>query len=172
MGQYSGKRPFKKGQRVNYTGEAMSRARVLHTPNPPSAPRPSFPQALYSDKIDNSSRPSRGKVSTTPGKSGESNLSPAVFPREHLKILRHCSPASAALTTQSPTSRLPSTPAPVVDYDGGRRGWGEPHLLAGAQMGGGARLARGTLLLYAPRDETEVGVVLRVLQASLLYAQS
>jgi len=29
--------------------------------------------------------------------------------------------ASAALTTQSPTSRLPSTPAPVVDYDGGRR---------------------------------------------------
>jgi len=53
-----------------------------------------------------------------------------------------------------------------------RSGWGEPHLLAGAQMGGGARLARGTLLLYAPRDETEVGVVLRVLQASLLYAQS
>ena len=30
-------------------------------------------------------------------------------------------PASAALTTQSPTSRLPSTPAPVVDYDGHRR---------------------------------------------------
>ena len=38
-----------------------------------------------------------------------------------MKILRHCSPASAALTTQSPTSRLPSTPAHVVDYDGGRR---------------------------------------------------
>jgi len=28
MGLYSGKRPFKKGQRVNYTGEAMSRAKV------------------------------------------------------------------------------------------------------------------------------------------------
>ena len=75
-----------------------------------------------------------------------------------------------------------------------RSGWGEPHLLAGAQMGGGARLARGTLyiripavhssrksllfipqvfrLLYAPRDEAEVGVALRVLRASLLYAQS
>jgi len=37
--------------------------------------------------------------------------------------LQHGSPASAALTTQSPTSRLPSTAAPVVDYDydGGRR---------------------------------------------------
>ena len=44
-----------------------------------------------------------------------------MIPREHLKILRQWSPASAALTTQSPTSRLPSTPAPVVDYDGGRR---------------------------------------------------
>ena len=30
--------------------------------------------------------------------------------------LPHGSPASAALTTQSPTSRLPSTPAPVVVY--------------------------------------------------------
>jgi len=38
---------------------------------------------------------------------------------QHLKILRHCSPASAALTTQSSTSRLPSTPAPVVVYNGG-----------------------------------------------------
>ena len=28
MGLYSGKRPFKKDQRVNYTGEAMSRAKV------------------------------------------------------------------------------------------------------------------------------------------------
>ena len=37
---------------------------------PTFTPRPSFPQALYSDKIDNSSRSSRGKASTTPGKSG------------------------------------------------------------------------------------------------------
>ena len=53
------------------------------------------------------------------------NDAKVVIPREHLKILRQCSPASAALMTQSPTSRLPSTPAPVVDYDGGRRclGW-------------------------------------------------
>ena len=42
-------------------------------------------------------------------------------PTPAVKILRHCSPASAALTTQSPTSRLPSTPPPVVVYDGGRR---------------------------------------------------
>jgi len=51
------------------------------------------------------------------------------IPREHLKILRQCFPASAALTTQSPTSRLPSTPAPVVDYDGGPAQRKRPHRL-------------------------------------------
>ena len=41
----------------------------------------------------------------------------AAYPR----TVTFTSLASAALTTQSPTSRLPSTAAPVVDYDGGRR---------------------------------------------------
>jgi len=38
-----------------------------------------------------------------------------------MKILRHDSSRLGCAATQSPTSRLPSTPGPVVVYDGGRR---------------------------------------------------
>eukprot|EP01043_Picozoa_sp_COSAG02_P049897 COSAG02_NODE_5063_length_4677_cov_9.641110_2_plen_269_part_00 len=51
-------------------------------------------------------------------------------------------------------------------------GWGETHLLAGMEMGGGMRVARGTLLVYAPRSMDEVQTVLLILQASLDFASS
>ena len=50
-------------------------------------------------------------------------------------------------------------------------GWGERHLLAGKTMGS-ARIPRGLVLVYAPRDGAEVDVALRVLKASLAFAQS
>ena len=53
-----------------------------------------------------------------------------------------------------------------------RTGWGEPHLLAGKEMGGGQRLARGVLLVYAPRTMGEVHTVLQILKASLDFADS
>lgn len=40
-------------------------------------------------------------------------------------------------------------------------GWGEPHLLAGKMA------AAGLLLVYAPRDEQEVDVVISILRASV-----
>ena len=51
-------------------------------------------------------------------------------------------------------------------------GWGEAHLLAGRAMGPGARVPRGLVLVYAPRDAGEVDVALRVLKASLAFAKS
>ena len=51
-------------------------------------------------------------------------------------------------------------------------GWGEAHLLAGMEMGGGMRVARGTMLVYAPRSMDEVKTVLLILQASLDFASS
>ena len=51
-------------------------------------------------------------------------------------------------------------------------GWGEAHLLAGMEMGGGVRVARGTMLVYAPRSMDEVKTVLLILQASLEFASS
>ena len=50
-------------------------------------------------------------------------------------------------------------------------GWGEPHILAGTDMGG-MMLARGLVLVYAPRTPEEVDVVLNILQASLAFATS
>ena len=41
--------------------------------------------------------------------------------REHLKNSAAWFSRLGCAATQSPTSRLPSTPARVVDYDGGRR---------------------------------------------------
>ena len=51
-------------------------------------------------------------------------------------------------------------------------GWGETHLLAGMEMGGGTRVARGTMLVYAPRSMDEVETVLLILQASISFASS
>ena len=42
-------------------------------------------------------------------------------PARTLENSAHDSSRLGCAATQSPTSRLPSTPAPVVDYDGGRR---------------------------------------------------
>jgi len=52
-----------------------------------------------------------------------------------------------------------------------RSGWGEPHILAGADMGG-MKLARGLVLVYAPRTLEEVDTVLKILSASLSFAKS
>ena len=96
----------------------------------------------------------------TPGKSGNPNHlerhgtarleNPGIWKirsgdptRRLTKILRRDSPASAAVTTQSRTSRLPSMAAPVVDYDGGRRARGR-HRWSPAPLpavGGSADLA-------------------------------
>ena len=50
-------------------------------------------------------------------------------------------------------------------------GWGEPHILAGTDMGG-MTLARGLVLVYAPRSPEEVEIVLKILKASLAFAKS
>ena len=50
-------------------------------------------------------------------------------------------------------------------------GWGESHLLAGAQING-KNLARGLLLVYAPRTIEEVDVVYEILNASYQFAIS
>ena len=50
-------------------------------------------------------------------------------------------------------------------------GWGEPHILAGTEMGG-MKLARGLVLVYAPRTLEEVETVLKILSASLAFAKS
>ena len=52
-----------------------------------------------------------------------------------------------------------------------KSGWGEPHILAGKDMGG-MKLARGLLLVYAPRTFEEVDTVLKILRASLSFAKS
>ena len=52
-----------------------------------------------------------------------------------------------------------------------RSGWGEPHVLAGRDMGG-MKLARGLILVYAPRTFEEVDIVLKILSASLSFAKS
>ena len=51
-------------------------------------------------------------------------------------------------------------------------GWGELHLLAGQSMGPGARVPRGLVLIYAPRDEEEVAVVTDILAASHAFSKS
>ena len=50
-------------------------------------------------------------------------------------------------------------------------GWGEPHVLAGTDMGG-MKLSRGLLLVYAPRTNEEIDTVLQILKASLAFAKS
>ena len=50
-------------------------------------------------------------------------------------------------------------------------GWGERHLLAGKAMGS-MQIPRGLILVYSPRTAAEVDVALRVLAASLAFAQS
>ncbi len=46
-------------------------------------------------------------------------------------------------------------------------GWGEPHLLAGKSF-----VPFGLVLVYAPRDEGEIEVALRILMASFEFARS
>ena len=41
-----------------------------------------------------------------------------------------------------------------------------------SEMGGGMRVARGTMLVYAPRSMDDVKTVLLILQASLHFASS
>lgn len=50
-------------------------------------------------------------------------------------------------------------------------GWGELHLLAGQQMGP-MHVPRGLVLVYAPRDESEVAVALDILAASHSFSKS
>jgi hypothetical protein len=49
-------------------------------------------------------------------------------------------------------------------------GWGELHLLAGQTLGD-TPLPRGLVMVYAPRDEAEVRVVYRIVQASYAFAR-
>jgi hypothetical protein len=51
-------------------------------------------------------------------------------------------------------------------------GWGELHLLAGQRMGPGASVPRGLVLVYAPRDEAEVALVIDILAASHAFSKS
>ncbi len=47
------------------------------------------------------------------------------------------------------------------------RGWGEPHLLART-----GRVPPNTLMIYAPRDEAEVDIVLQIAKAAYRYASN
>ena len=49
-------------------------------------------------------------------------------------------------------------------------GWGEAHLLAGQSMRG-LTLPRGLVMVYAPRNEAEADVVLRIVSASYSHAR-
>lgn len=49
------------------------------------------------------------------------------------------------------------------------RGWAERHLLAGAEYKG-LRIPTGLVLVYAPRDEAEADIVMRIIAASYAYA--
>ena len=53
-------------------------------------------------------------------------------------------------------------------------GWGELHLLAGRQMGPGPGMSvpRGLVLVYAPRDASEIAVVVDILAASHAFSKS
>ena len=51
-------------------------------------------------------------------------------------------------------------------------GWGELHLLAGQQMGPGMSAPRGLVLIYAPRDASEIAVVVDILAASHAFSMS
>ena len=79
-----------------------------------------------------------------------------------MKLLRHDSSRLGCAATQSPTSRLPSTQAPVVDYDGGllvallgaaraRR----PALTAGL-LASGQALFSGSLYVVAGEGSREI----------------
>jgi hypothetical protein len=50
------------------------------------------------------------------------------------------------------------------------KGWAERHLLAGDDSIGFS-VPRGLVLVYAPRNQDEANVCLRILRAALLFAQ-
>jgi phospholipase/carboxylesterase len=53
---------------------------------------------------------------------------------------------------------------PGLAADVSTKGWGRPHMWAGT------RLSPGFMMVYGPRDETELTIVLGIVAASHAYA--